>query len=97
MGKEAVVYRAENALKDLSEYGFKRLYTTQGFRLMGIVTWDKKIPDESLGERRRWVKGLKIENGTPYRQMKEFLKLRSIEKIPCLESWRRLSFMKTTL
>jgi len=65
MGKEAVVYRAENALKDLSEYGFKRLYTTQGFRLMGIVTWDKKIPDESLGERRRWVKGLKIENGTP--------------------------------
>jgi len=65
MGKEAVVYRAENALKDLSEHGFKRLYTTQGFRLMGIVTWDKKLPDESLGERRRWIKGLKIENGTP--------------------------------
>lgn len=65
MGKEAVVYRAENALKDLSEYGFKLLFTTQGFRLMGIVTWDKKVPDESLGERRRWVKGLKIENGTP--------------------------------
>ena len=65
MGKEAVVYRAENALKDLSEHGFKRLYTTQGFRLMGIVTWDKKEKDESLGERRRWIKGLKIENGTP--------------------------------
>ena len=65
MGKEAVAYRAENALKSLSEYGFKLLFTTQGFRLMGIVTWDKKLPDESLGERRRWIKGLKIENGTP--------------------------------
>lgn len=65
MGKEAVVYRAESALKDLSEYDFKLLYTTQGFRLMGIVTWDKKRPDESIGERRRWIKGLKIENGTP--------------------------------
>lgn len=65
MGKKAVVYRAERALKDLSECDFKLLYTTQGFRLMGIVVWDKKIPDESLGERRRWIKGLKIENGTP--------------------------------
>lgn len=65
MGKEAIAYHAESALKDLSECGFKLLFTTQGFRLMGIVTWDKKLPDESLGERRRWIKGLKIENGTP--------------------------------
>jgi len=65
MGKKDVVFRAESALKDMPEYDFKLLYTTQGFRLMGIVTWDKKLPDESIGERRRWIKGLKIENGTP--------------------------------
>lgn len=65
MSKESTVYQAENALNRLSEYGFKLLFTTHGFRLMGIVTWDKKLPDESLGQRRRWIKGLKIENGTP--------------------------------
>jgi len=64
MSKESTVFQAEDILKKLTENSFKRLYTTYGFRLMGIVTWDKKVPDESLGERRRQIKGLKIENGT---------------------------------
>lgn len=65
MSKESTVYQAENVFKKLEDYGFKRLYTTHGFRLMGIVTWDNKETDESLGEKRRRIKGLKIENGVP--------------------------------
>ncbi len=63
MSKETIVYKAEDALKKLEECGCKRLYTTHGFKLVGIVTWDRKETDESLGEKRRRIKGLKIENG----------------------------------
>jgi len=65
MGKESLVYRTELNLKALSELGFKLLFTTHNFRLLGIVTWDNKLLDESLGVRRRWIKGLKMENGVP--------------------------------
>lgn len=64
MSKESLVYQAEANIKKMAEYGFKRLFTTHGFRLLGFVTWDKKVPDESLGLRRRKVKGLVFENGT---------------------------------
>jgi hypothetical protein len=49
----------------MSENNMKLLFTTHGFKLLGIVTYDKKEPDESLGIRRRWVKGLVMENGHP--------------------------------
>lgn len=66
MGKESLVYRTEDDLLRLSEEGFKLLFTTLEFKLLGIVTWDKYLPDEAMGERRRWIKGLKFQgNGQP--------------------------------
>jgi len=65
MSKEALVYQTEADLKRLAECGFKLLFTTHGFRLLGIVTFDRLLPDESLGLKRRRIKGLVIENGTP--------------------------------
>ena len=66
MSKDTLVYRTEDNLLRLSEEGFKLLFTTFEFKLLGIVTWDKYLPDEAMGERRRWIKGLKIQdNGQP--------------------------------
>ena len=67
MGKEALVTKAvfstEENMNVLAEYGCKMLFSTYGWRLLGYITWDKKLPDEATGERRRWVKGYRFENG----------------------------------
>lgn len=65
MGKEAIAFRTEDYLKQMSENNMKLLFTTHGFKLLGIITWDKMLPDEAMGIRRRWVKGLVMENGHP--------------------------------
>lgn len=65
MGKEALVYHAEAMLKQLEENDFKLLFTTNGFKLLGIVTWDRKVHDESMGIKRRMIKGLRIEDDHP--------------------------------
>lgn len=65
MGKEAIAYRTEDLFKQMQEKNMKLLFTTHGFKLLGIVTWDRMLPDEGHGARRRWIKGLVIENGSP--------------------------------
>lgn len=65
MGKRALAFKTEDVLKQLANKNSKLLFTTHHFKLLGIVTWDRMVPDESLGVRRRWIKGLVIENGRP--------------------------------
>jgi len=65
MGKETIVFQAEDNIQKMKENNFRLLFTTHGFKLMGIVTWDKMKLDESQGVPRRWIKGLRVENGTP--------------------------------
>jgi len=63
--KQALVIKTEDCLKKLADSNMKLLFTTHGFKLLGIVSSDKMRPEEALGVRRRWVKGLAVENGTP--------------------------------
>lgn len=65
INKTALVYKTEENLKQFSENNIKLLFTTYGFKFLGIVTSDKMRPEESLGVRRRWIKGLIMENGSP--------------------------------
>lgn len=65
MSKQSLIFKAEQDLKHLLENNAKLLFTTHGFRFLGIISWDRMLPDESLGVRRRWIKGLVMENGAP--------------------------------
>lgn len=65
MSKQAVAYQMDDCLRDLLENNMKLLLTTHHFKVLGIVTWDRMLSDESTGMRRRWIKGLVFENGMP--------------------------------
>lgn len=69
MSKEATITKAvleiEKDRKILAEYGCKELFTTHGWQCLGYITYDKKLPDEATGQRRRWIKGYRFENGSP--------------------------------
>lgn len=65
MGKQSIAFNTEDLLKQMAENNMKLLFTTHGFKLLGITTYDKRLPDEATGARRRWVKGLAIEDGHP--------------------------------
>ena len=49
LNKEAVVFDAVESLNKLAEIDCKWLYTTSGFRLLGIITSDKNLDDEDTG------------------------------------------------
>lgn len=61
MNKEAVVFDAVDILNKLSSIDCKWLYTTSGFRLLGIITSDRNLDDEDTGLKRRWIKGLRLD------------------------------------
>ena len=61
MNKEAVVFDAVDSLNKLSDIDCKWLYTTSGFRLLGIITSDRNLDDEDTGLKRRWIKGLRLD------------------------------------
>jgi len=56
-----VVFEAVDAFNQLLDIGCKWLYTTSGFRLLGIITSDKNLDDEATGLKRRWIKGLRLD------------------------------------
>ena len=66
MGKEATITKAileiERCRNILAEYGCKELFTAHGFRCLGYITSDKKLPDEATGKRKRWIKGYRFIN-----------------------------------
>jgi len=55
------VFEAVDALKRLTNIDCKWLYTTSGFRLLGIITSDRHLDDEGTGLKRRWIKGLRLD------------------------------------
>lgn len=61
MNREAIVFDAVDILNKLSGIDCKWLYTTSGFRLLGIITSDRNLDDEGTGLKRRWIKGLRLD------------------------------------
>jgi len=59
--KEIIVFDAVDSLNKLADIDSRWLYTTAGFRLLGIITSDRNLDDEDTGLKRRWIKGLRLD------------------------------------